>query len=181
MPHNLKDSIALLERTPRTLNTLLRDLPESWTHRNEGPNTWSPFEVAGHLIHAEHTDWIRRAKRIVESGEAIAFEPFARGGHAQEIQGKSLSQRLDEFSRVRAHSLADLRALRLRPEDLDRRGLHPSLGPVTLGPLLATWVAHDLTHLHQISRTLAHQYRAAVGPWSIYLGVLQCSAHSAAA
>jgi DinB superfamily len=180
MPHNLQHTISLLVRTPAVLDALLRDLPETWTFRNEGENTWNAFEVVGHLIHGERADWIPRAKIILEFGETRAFEPFDREGHAREIQGKSLAQLLDEFARVRAGNLDELRALNLRPEDLERRGKHPSLGAVTLSGLLATWAAHDLTHLHQISRIMACQYREAVGPWGKYLGVLQCAGHSAA-
>lgn len=181
MELNLTDTISLLSRTPAALNALLRDLPESWTFRNEGENTWTPFDVVGHLIHAEHTDWVQRVQTILQFGESQAFAPFDRSGHAREIQGKSLVQLLDEFARVRAENLDKLRALNLKPEDLKRRGKHPSLGPVTMSNLLATWATHDLTHLHQISRTMAYQYREAVGPWSRYLGVLQCQGHSSAA
>jgi DinB superfamily len=178
---NLEDSVALLSRTPATLNALLRNLPDSWTLRNEGENTWSPSDIVAHLIHAERADWIPRAKMILKFGETRAFEPFQRGGHVRESTGKTLPQLLDEFARVRAENLKELRALNLEPEDLHRRGRHPAFGPVTLSQLLATWAAHDLTHLHQISRVLAHQLREAVGPWSVYLGVLQCAAHSSAA
>jgi len=178
MEHNLQHTIALLTRTPAALDALLRDLPESWTLSNEGENTWSAFLVVLHLIHAEHADWIPRARTILQFGETRAFEPFDREGHAREIQGKSLGQLLDEFARVRSENLDELRALNLRPEALARRGRHPAFGAVTLSQLLATWAAHDLTHLHQISRIMAHQYREAVGPWSRYLGVLQCAGHS---
>jgi hypothetical protein len=178
MQHNLPYTLSLLTRTPATLNALLRDLPETLTLRNEGENTWSPFDVVAHLIHGEHTDWIPRAKTILQSGETQPFDSFDRWGHVRETQGKSLAQLLDEFARVRSENLGELRALNLRPEDLDRRGRHPSLGVVTLSQLLATWAAHDLTHLHQISRVMAHQFRQAVGPWSAYLGVLHCAGHS---
>jgi hypothetical protein len=178
MEHNLSHTISLLTRTPAALNALLRDLPEAWTSRNEGENTWSAFDVVGHLIHGERTDWMPRARMVLQFGETKAFEPFDRGGHVRESQAKSLAQLLDEFSHVRSQSLAELRALNLRPEDLKRRGRHPALGVVTLSELLAAWAAHDLTHLHQISRIMAHQYREAVGPWSAYLGVLQCAGHS---
>lgn len=178
MEQNLSDTIALLSRTPAALNSLLRDLPDSWTRRDEGANTWSPFEIVGHLIFGERTDWIPRARMILQFGETRAFEPFDRAGHKNEIQGKPLSELLDEFARARAESLDALRALNLQPRHLARRGRHPALGPVTLSQLLAAWTGHDLTHLHQISRALAHQYRQAVGPWSAYLGVLQCSGHS---
>lgn len=178
MEHNLQQTISLLSRTPATLNALLRDLPEVWTSSNEGENTWSPYDVVGHLIHGEHTDWMPRAKMILQYGESRAFEPFDRRAQERESQGKSLGDLLDEFARVRSQNLAELRALNLQPADLERRGRHPALGVVTLSQLLATWAAHDLTHLHQISRTMAHQYREAVGPWSKFLGVLQCAGHS---
>jgi hypothetical protein len=178
MEHNLPHTISLLSRTPAALDALLRNLPETWTFRNEGENTWSVFEVVGHLIHAERADWVPRAKMILQFSETQTFVPFDRSGHAREIQGKSLAQLLDEFARVRVDNLAELRALNLRLVDLERRGRHPVFGAVSLSQLLATWAAHDLTHLHQISRIMAHQYREAVGPWSVYLGVLQCAGHS---
>ena len=178
MEHNLQHTVALLTRTPAALDALLRDLPETWTLGNEGEKTWSAFDVVGHLIYAERVNWIPRAKLLLQFGETRPFEPFDRLGHVRESQGKSLAQLLDEFARVRAESLAELRALDLRPEDLKRRGRHPAVGAVTLSELLATWAAHDLTHLHQISRIMACQYREAVGPWSKFLGVLQCAGHS---
>jgi len=179
MQPNLPDTIALLTRTPATLNSLLRDLPETWTSKNEGENTWSAFDIVGHLIHGERTDWMPRAKMILKFGESQAFEPFDRWGQVRETQGKSLPQLLDEFASLRSENLNELRALNLRQEDLARRGRHPALGAVTLSELLSTWAVHDLTHLHQISRVMAHQYREPVGPWSKYLGVLQCAGHSA--
>jgi hypothetical protein len=172
----LQDTVSLLARTPAVLDALLRDLPEPW--RNEGAHTWSAFDVVGHLVHGERTDWMQRAKIVLQFGEARPFESFDREGFVRESQGKSLAQLLDEFARLRSGNLDELRALNLKPEHLDRRGRHPALGEVTLSQLLATWAAHDLTHLHQISRILAHQYRDAVGPWSQYLGVLQCAGHS---
>ena len=172
MQHNLQDTISLLARTPAALNALLRDLPETWTLRNEGGETWSAFDIVGHLIHGERTDWMPRARMILQFGEAKTFEPFDRWGQGRESKGKSL------FTRLRSENLAELRALNLRQEDLERRGKHPALGVVTLSELLATWAAHDLTHLHQISRVMAHQYREAVGPWTKFLGVLQCVGHS---
>jgi DinB superfamily len=179
MEQNLPDTIALLARTPAALDALLRDLPDTWTLRNEGEDTWSASDVVGHLNHGERTDWMPRAKMILEFGETRAFEPFDRWGQERESQGKSLGQLLDEFARLRADGLAELRGMKLRPEDIQRRGLHPALGVVTLSQLLATWAVHDLTHLHQISRVMAHQYDAAVGPWQRYLGVLKCAGHSA--
>jgi hypothetical protein len=179
MAHNLDHTVQLLARTPPTLDALLRDLPQTWTSVNEGENTWSAFDIVGHLIHGERTDWMPRAKMILQFAETRAFDPFDRFAQARESEGKSLEQLLDEFARLRRENLSELRALNLRPEDLARRGRHPALGAVTLSELLATWPAHDLTHLHQISRVMAHQYREAVGPWSQYLGVLQCAGHSA--
>jgi len=176
--YNLQDTISLLACTPGFLNALLRDLPETWTFRNEGKDSWSAFDVVGHLVHGERTDWMPRAKMILQHGERRTFEPFDRLGHVRECKGKSLKQLLDEFARLRSENLGELRALNLGQEDFKRRGLHPALGVVTLSELLATWAAHDLTHLHQISRVMAHQYREAVGPWSKYLGVLVCAGHS---
>jgi DinB superfamily len=178
MRQNLQQSISLLSRTPPALDALLRDLPEAWTLRNEGEGTWSVFDVVGHLIHGERTDWMPRAKMILQFGESRSFEPFDRQGQVRESHGKSLAQLLDEFARLRSENLSALRGLNLSQEDLAKRGRHPALGEVTLSELLATWAAHDLTHLHQISRIMAHQYRDAVGPWSKYLGVLHCAGHS---
>jgi hypothetical protein len=176
---NLRDAIELLRRTPVALDALLRDLPDTWTLPNEGGVTWSVFDIVGHLIHGERTDWMPRVAVILQAGETRTFESFDRAGHEREVQGKSLPQLLDMFTRARADSLNELRVLDLQPADLERRGRHPVFGAVTLSQLLATWAAHDLTHLHQISRVMAHQYRDAVGPWSAYLGVLQCGGHSA--
>ena len=181
MEHQLGDTIALLRRTPAVLDTLLRDLPDNWTHRNEGSETWSAYDVIGHLIHGERTDWLPRVKTILDHGEAKAFEPFDRFAQSHDSEGRSLADLLDVFAQLRFANVNALEFLQLTPNDLERRGRHPTLGVVTLSALLATWAAHDLTHLHQISRVMAHQYRAAVGPWSKYLGVLQCDGHSASA
>ena len=181
MEQNLENTIALLERTPGTLSALLRGLPEIWTDRNEGENTWSVRTVTAHLIHAEDEDWIPRAQVILKSGEDGVFAPFDRGGHMRYSGGKTLAQLLDEFAQARTKGLGELRALNLTAEDLRRRGRHPSFGAVTLSQLLATWAAHDLTHLHQISRIMAYQYREAVGPFARFLGVMQCAGHSASA
>jgi DinB family protein len=178
MEQLLQQTIAVLARTPATLDAFLRELPDSLVRLNEGGDTWSAYDIVGHLVYAERTDWMPRVKMILEFGETRAFEKFDRLGQVKESRGKSPAQLLDEFVRVRAENLNELRALNLQKEDLNRRGLHPSLGVVTLSQLLATWAAHDLTHLHQLSRVMAHQYREAVGPWSAYLGVLQCSGHS---
>jgi len=180
MGHNLQHTMALLARTPAALDVLLRDLPETWTFGNEGENTWSTTEVVAHLIYGEQTDWIPRVKIVLQFGDSQAFAAFDRRGHLRESQGRTLPQLLDEFARLRKESLAELRAMNLRPEDLERRGRHPAFGVVTLSQHLASWAAHDLTHLHQISRVMAYQYREAVGPWSAYLGVLHCAGHSGA-
>jgi len=177
----LPQTIALLERTPATLNALLRDLPDFWTFSNEGEGSWTAFDIVGHLIHAEHTDWIPRANMILKHGESETFKPFQREGQKEKSQGKSLPRLLDDFAAVREKNLSELRAMNLQPADLDRRGRHPVFGPVSLGQLLATWAAHDLTHLHQLSRLMAYQYRAAVGPWSVFLGVLHCDGHGSEA
>lgn len=179
MPQNLDQTIALLSRTPATLSALLRDLPDELTRTNEGAGTWSCFGVVGHLIGGERTDWIPRARIILQYGETRTFDPFDREGHIRECEGKTLSQLLDEFARLRSENLVELRAWKLQPSDLAKHGQHPSQGRVVMSELLATWGAHDLTHLHQISRILAYQYRDAVGPWAQYLGVMQCNGHSA--
>jgi len=177
MRFDLEETIALLSRTPSSLNALLRELPERWILGSEGARTWSPFDIVGHLIHGERTDWMPRARRILEAGESRAFDPFDRLAQEQESRGKSLPQLLDEFAQLRSENLDALRGLNLQPEDFNRRGLHPALGVVTLSQLLATWAVHDLTHLHQLARVMAYQYGEVVGPWSAYLGVLHCQGH----
>jgi hypothetical protein len=179
MDHNLEHTVALLARTPAALNVLLRDLPDFWTSRNEGADSWSVFDIIGHLIHGERTDWIQRSEIILQFGESRPFDRFDRTAQNRESQGKSLPDLLDEFARLRSENLQRLRSFHLEPDALARRGKHPVLGSVTLSELLATWAAHDLTHLHQISRVMAHQYEKAVGPWTKYLGVMQCAGHSA--
>jgi DinB superfamily len=176
---SLTDTITLLSRTPAAVNELLCGLPDIWARSNEGSDTWSAFDVVGHLICAERTDWMPRVRLILETGETRPFEPFDRFAQIKENEGKSLEEILNEFGRARTGNLASLRLLNLQKEDLARRGKHPALGTVTLAQLLATWAVHDLTHLHQISRVMARQYREAVGPWSTYLGVPQCNGHSA--
>jgi hypothetical protein len=175
----LDEATALLAVTPAALDTLLRGLPPTWTHRGEGPGTWTVFDIVGHLIHGERTDWLPRLKIILQFGEARPFDPFDRLAQQRESEGRTLPELLDLFRRLRTDNLAELRALNLQPSDLERRGRHPALGVVTLGQLMSTWAVHDLTHLHQISRVMAHQYREAVGPWHAYLGVLKCQGHSA--
>ncbi|MGZ4732509.1 MAG: DinB family protein [Terriglobales bacterium] len=176
---SLADSIAILTRTPASLDALLRGLPNVWVRGNEGKDTWSAFDIVGHLIVGERTDWMPRVRMLLENGEARPFDPFDRFAQLRESKDRSLEHLLDDFARLRRENLAALQALNLRDEDLARRGRHPALGAVTLSELLATWAVHDLTHVHQMSRVMAHQYRDAVGPWSAYLGVLQCAGHSA--
>lgn len=173
MELKLNDATAVLERTPETLITLLRDLPDAWLIQNEGPDTWSPYDIVGHLIHAEETDWIPRAKIILEYGEERAFEPFDRLAMFEKFKGRSIADLLDTFTRMRADSLHDLQRMNLTPELLEKRGKHPELGVVTLKQLLATWVVHDLGHIRQVVRVMAKQYREAVGPWKAYLTVLE--------
>jgi hypothetical protein len=172
----LDASIALLERTPGALSAWLRGLPDRWTLCNEGEGTWSAFEIVAHLIHAERADWIPRLRMILEVGDREAFKPFDRVGY--NASGKTMSDLLEEFASVRAENLTQLGALHLSESDMQRKGRHPMFGEVTLSQLLATWVTHDLTHMHQLSRVLAHQYRAEVGPWVAFLGVLKCTGHS---
>jgi len=162
----------ILRRTPSTLNLLLQDLPEPWLMINEGPDTWSPYDVVGHLIHGEETDWIPRAKMILEDGQSRPFTPFNREAMFAKSKGKSINELLDTFAQLRTESLRELEELNVTPELLDKRGLHPELGPVTLSQLLATWVVHDLGHIGQIVRVMSKQYGDAVGPWKAYLPVL---------
>jgi hypothetical protein len=180
-PMTFDETLALLRRTPKVLDTLLRDLPDTWTLANEGQHTWSAADIVGHLIHGERTDWMPRLKMILEHGETRTFDSFDRLAQEREIRRRSLGELLDEFASLRSENLAALGALDLAPSDLERRGRHPTFGTVTLAQLLATWAVHDLTHLHQISRVMAYQYREAVGPWRAFLGVLHCDGHSAPA
>ena len=176
--HDLDETVALLRRTPSVLDALLRGLPDMWTKSNEGDGTWSPFDVVAHLIHADRENWIPRARCILDHGESQPFAPFDREGNFEKSHRLTLGELLDEFAGARAESLQELGAMNLLPQDFSRNGIHPSLGTVTLSQLLATWAAHDLTHLHQISRVMAVQYREAVGPWSKFLGVMHCAGHS---
>jgi hypothetical protein len=180
MEQNLESTIALLRRTPGTLDALLRGLPDEWTRQNEGEGTWSPIEIVGHLAHGEITDWMPRVQWLLQYGESRDFPPFDRTGFWKLIEGREVGAVLDHFTRLRLTSLDELAGLNLQHEDMARRGLHPSFGPVTLSQLLATWAAHDVNHLHQMVRVIAHQYRHAVGPWSAFLGVMHCEGHGAA-
>lgn len=172
MEFQLDDAKEVLSRTPATLKALLGGLSGDWALSNEGAETWSPFDVMGHLIHAEETDWIPRARIILEHGEERAFDPFDRFAMFEKSRGKSLDELLGEFERLRAGSLLELERMNLTAELLARRGQHPELGHVTLSQLLSTWVVHDLGHIGQIVRVMAKQYGEAVGAWRAFLPVL---------
>src|SRR6476646_3133837 len=162
----------VLTRTLSTLDALLREQPDAWTRRNEGPETWSPFDVVGHLIDGEETDWIPRARIILARGPNPAFVPFDRFRHLELNRRAAPAALLDRFARLRADNVAALEGFHLTPSDLALEGIHPELGRVTMRQLLATWVAHDLGHVAQIARVMAKQYGDAVGPWRRYLPVL---------
>jgi DinB superfamily len=172
MPFRVESAIEVLESTPRTLEAWLSGLSPEWLASNEGPETFSPLDVLGHLIHGEKTDWIPRARIILEHGESKPFEPFDRFAFRSEQAGVGLPTLLETFARLRASNLRELRSLDLGTAQLARRGTHPALGTVTLEQLLSTWVVHDLGHLAQIARVMAKQYREDVGPWREYLPVL---------
>ena len=172
----IEEAVEILQRTPAALDALLRGLPPAWTAATEGEATWSPFDVVGHLIHGERTDWLARTRIILERGESGEFDKFDRFAQFRDSAGRSLDNLLDEFAELRAANLRDLAALRLTGADLDRRGRHPALGSVTLRQLLATWVAHDLDHLMQISRVMARRYSDEVGPWKAYLRIISGTA-----
>jgi hypothetical protein len=172
MTFDLPRATALLARTPGVLDALLLDLPDAWLHGNEGGQSWSPYQVLGHLIHGERTDWIPRARRILAEGERVPFEPFDRFAHLAQGEARPVAGLLQEFAGLRADNLRTLHVMDLSPADYGRTGTHPALGRVSLGELLSTWVVHDLNHLAQIARTLAHQDRDAVGPWARFLPIL---------
>jgi hypothetical protein len=169
----LEESISVLDRTPAVLEALLRGLDGSWIYVTEGPGTWSPHNVLGHLIHADRTDWMTRLRIILDHGPNLPFDRFDREAQFRQDQSKTLDDLLDEFGVLRAHNLQTLRQLRLTGDQLELEGTHPDLGRVTVRQLLATWTAHDLAHIVQISRTMAKRYRDEVGPWSQYLSVMK--------
>jgi hypothetical protein len=172
MIYDLEKSIAILERTPTVVRQLLQDLHPDWLMNNEGPETFSPYDVMGHLVHGEKTDWTSRVKIILESGTKIPFEKFDRFAMYEESKGKTIGDLFDEFDELRSENIQWLRSLDLGKSDFAKKGLHPLLGEVTLENLLATWVVHDLTHIAQISRVMAKQYKEAVGPWSEFFRLL---------
>lgn len=168
----LHESLSVLERTPATLAAMLGGLGDSWTRSNYGPESFSPFDVVGHLIHGDRTDWIPRLRMILKHGESKPFEPFDRYAMYETSKGKSMQDLLGAFQQVRTECLRDLRALNLSNEQLTRTGRHPELGIVTAQQLIATWVVHDLGHVHQIAKAMAWQYKDEVGAWREYLTIL---------
>lgn len=172
MEFRFVDALPVLRRTPTVLRGLLLDLPGPWIQATEGPGTWSPFDVVGHLIHGDRTDWMPRVEHILRHGDAVPFPAFDREAMFVASRGLSLSELLDTFGRLRTENLDRLVALGLTDADLARRGRHPEFGVVTLGQHLATWVAHDLNHVGQVVRVMARQYSTAVGPWRAYLSIL---------
>ena len=172
MDLHLPDALDILERTPPTLRALLSGLTPGWTDAVEGPDTWSPYIIVGHLIHGERTDWIPRARIILEQGPNRRFTPYDRFAQFQESAGKSLTELLDEFAHLRSANVVILEEWNLTDEQLGLTGEHPEFGTVTLRQLLATWAAHDLSHLAQATRVMAKRYRDAVGPWRAYLPVM---------
>lgn len=172
MNFDLDASIAVLERTPSAFAAMLAGLGDEWTRSTEGPETFSAFDVMGHLIDGEETDWIPRARIILAQGPDTRFEPFDRFRHRARNAGRTLASLLDEFTRLRAANLAQLRSWKLTDRQLGLLGEHPSLGPVTLRQLLAAWVVHDLGHVAQVARVMAKQYTGEVGPWVQFMPVL---------
>ena len=172
MQFQLQDGIAILERTPSILDAWLRDLPDRWAHANDGQDTWSPFDILGHLIHGENTDWLPRLHIILSDSSNKTFESFDRFAQLQENKGKSVAELLQTFRDLRRSNVEKLRSLGLTERQYDTTGIHPSLGNVTLRQLLATWVAHDLNHLGQIAQVMARQYKIEVGPWRESLDIL---------
>jgi DinB superfamily len=178
MLSHLEHTVALLRRAPATFDALLRDLPHACLQQNEGGDSWNAYGIVGHLVHTEKVAWIPRLKMILQVGDKQAFPPLDRAAQLRNGNARSLPELLDEFASLRASNIAELQSFNLNEEDFARKGRHPSFGAVTLSELLATWPAHDLTHLHQLTRVMAHQYREAVGPFSKFLGVLKCTGHS---
>ncbi len=173
MDFSLPTAIPVLARTPAVLATLLDGLPDPWIHGTDGPETWSPFDVVGHLIHGERTDWIPRVEHLLAHGDAVPFPVFDRFAQFESSRGRTIHELLRTFAELRAVSLRRLEQLALTSADLDRAGRHPDLGPVTLRQLLATWVVHDLDHIAQIARSMGRQHADAVGPWREYLRIIR--------
>ncbi len=172
MKYTVTGALEILERTPAVLTTLLSGLSDGWVMNNEGPETFSPYDVLGHLIHGEKTDWTTRAKMILEFGNTKTFVPWDRFAQYEESKGKSLQQLLEEFAVVRKENITWFRSLNLTEYDLDKKGMHPKLGEVTLRNLLSTWVIHDLTHIAQVTRVMAKQYKEEMGPWVDFFRIM---------
>jgi DinB superfamily len=172
MNYTKEQAIEILERTPAVLTTLLSGISNEWVMNNEGPETFSPYDVVGHLIHGEKTDWVVRAKLILEYGTEKPFEPYDRFAQYDESKGKSLQQLLDEFDEKRKQNIVWLQACQWTEADLERKGLHPVLGEVTLRNLMSTWVVHDLTHIAQVTRVMAKQLTGEMGPWPQFFRIL---------
>ena len=173
MHFTIEKSIEVLERTPAVLNSLLKGLSADWTSNNEGGDTWSVYDIIGHYIHGEKTDWVTRAKIILSAVADKRFEPFDRFAQFRDSEGKSLAQLLAEFEQLRKENINWLRAQQLTDSNLEQKGIHPAFGEVSLSQLLAAWVVHDLNHIWQISRVMANHYKADTGPWPAYLKILQ--------
>ena len=173
MNFSIEKSLEILERTPKVLDVLLQGLSDDWTTNNEGPETWSAYDVVGHLIHGEMTDWIPRADIILSQNPDKKFTPFNRFAQFEESEGKSLQQLLEKFKTLREKNIEHLRSQKINSTDLEKKGIHPAFGEVTLAQLLSTWVVHDLNHLAQVSRVMAKHYLKDVGPWTAYLKILQ--------
>ena len=173
MNFDFDKTLEILEQTPRTLKSMIGGLSPEWTSNNEGGETWTVFDVIGHLVHGETTDWLRRAEIILSDGGDKKFAQFDRFAQFDARVGKTLAQLLDEFTELRAKNLAALRARNIGEADLKKTGIHPAFGEVNLAQLLSTWAVHDLDHVVQISRVMAYQYRDDVGPWIEYLRVLK--------
>lgn len=174
MQFDLTKSIQILSRTPAVLKAYLNNLPDGWTRENEGSDTWSAYDIVGHLIHGEKTDWIVRARIILSKDDGDkTFEPFDRLAQFDRDQNQPISELLDEFAELRLNNLQELKEMDIREWDLNKTGIHPDLGETTLSQLLSTWVVHDMGHIAQISRVMAKQYKDEVGPWSAYLSILK--------
>ncbi len=173
MKFELSNALEILERTPYVLDAMLSEIPDEWGRQNEGDETWSAFDVMGHLVHGERTDWMARLDIIMSDADEKTFTPFDRFAQFEESKGKTMNGLLREFTKLRNDNLDRLVEMSLEKDDFKRVGNHPSLGQVTLSQLISTWVVHDLSHISQISRAMAHQFKDEVGPWKEYLRVLE--------
>lgn len=173
MEFNLTEAIEILEKTPSVLQSFLKNLSEDWLFNNEGEESWSPYDILGHLIHGDKTDWIARTKIILSEKGDKNFKPFDRFAQIENSKGKSIHQLLNEFTALRTKNIKELKSLQLKEDLLELKGIHPEFGSVTLKHLLATWVVHDLGHIAQISRVMAYQYKSEIGPWKSYLPIVK--------